>query len=388
MQWREKVPISAQQFGFMPGRSTTDAIFALRQLMEKYREGQKDLHCVFIDLEKAYDRVPRTEVWNCLRLKEVDEKYIRLIQDMYRDSRTKVRCAAGITEEFLVTVGLHQGSALSPFLFDIVIDCQTEQIQREAPWDMLFADDVALCGEMREEVEESLEVWRGAMEDRGMRVSRQKTEYLYMGKREMAEGVKMQGEKLNRVEEFKYLGSTVQSDGGAEREVEKRIQAGWGAWKKITGVMCDKRVPPKLKGRLYKTMVRPAMLYGMETVAVTKGQERKMEVAEMKMLRFSLGKTRMDRVRNEEIRRTVRVEEFRGKLRETRLRWLGHVVRREEGYVGKRIRKLVVGSRKQGRPKRRWEDCVKEDLKVVGKKEEDAIDRGEWRRCIRTGDPI
>ena len=80
---RGTVTMSDQQFGFMPGSSTTDAIFALRLLMEKCREGQRNLHSVFIDLEKAYDPVPRMEVWNCLREKEVDEKVIRLIQDTY-----------------------------------------------------------------------------------------------------------------------------------------------------------------------------------------------------------------------------------------------------------------------------------------------------------------
>ena len=93
---RGTVTMSDQQFGFMPGSSTTDAIFALRQLMENYREGQRNLHCVFIDLEKAYDRVPRMEVWNCLREKEVDEEVIRLTRDMYEGSRTRVRTVAGV----------------------------------------------------------------------------------------------------------------------------------------------------------------------------------------------------------------------------------------------------------------------------------------------------
>ena len=76
-------------------------------------------------------------------------------------------------------------------------------------------------------------------------------------------------------------------------------------------------MPPKLKGRLYKVMVRP----------VTKRQERKIEVAEIKMLQFSLGKTRMDKIWDEDIRKTMGVDKLGGKVRETRLRWLGHVVR-------------------------------------------------------------
>ena len=110
---RDMIEIGDEQFGFMPGRSTTDAIFALRQLMEKYREGQLNLHCVFIDLEKAYDRVPREEVWNCLRLKGVPESYVRRVQDMYEGSSTQVRCVDGLSDAFEVTVGVHQGSALS-----------------------------------------------------------------------------------------------------------------------------------------------------------------------------------------------------------------------------------------------------------------------------------
>ena len=67
----------------MPGKSTTDALFALRVLMEKYREDQKELHCVFVDLEKAYDKVPREEVWYCMRKSGLAEKYVRIVQDIH-----------------------------------------------------------------------------------------------------------------------------------------------------------------------------------------------------------------------------------------------------------------------------------------------------------------
>ena len=86
-------------------------------LLEKWTEGQKAVHCAFIDLEKAYDRVPREELWECLRLAETSECYIKIIQDMYDGATTTVRSAAGLTEEFKVGVGLHQDSALKPISF-------------------------------------------------------------------------------------------------------------------------------------------------------------------------------------------------------------------------------------------------------------------------------
>ncbi|KAK3565218.1 hypothetical protein QTP86_001024 [Hemibagrus guttatus] len=259
--------------------------------MEKYRDGQRELHCVFVDLEKAYDRVPREELWYCMRKSGVAEKYVRVVQDMYERSRTVVRCAVGQTEEFKVEVGLHQRSALSPFLFAIVMDQLSEEVRQESPWTMMFADDIVICSESREQVEENLERWRFALERRGMKVSRSKTEYMCVNEREGSGTVRLQGEEVKKVQEFKYLGSTVQSNGECGKEVKKRVQA--------------------------------------ETVSLRKRQESELEVAELKMLRFSLGVTRLDRIRNEYIRGTAHVGRLGDKVREARLRWFGHVQRRE-----------------------------------------------------------
>ena len=105
---RDRVKISKQQYGFMPGKGTTDAMFALRMLMEKYREDQRQLHCVFVDLKKAYDRVPREDLWYCMIRSGIVEKYVQLLQDMYEGSETVVRCAVETTESFKVKIGLHQ----------------------------------------------------------------------------------------------------------------------------------------------------------------------------------------------------------------------------------------------------------------------------------------
>ena len=141
---RYRVEISKQQYGFMPGKGTTDAMFALRMLMEKYRECQKELHCVFVDLEKAYDRVPREELWYCMRKSGIMELYVRLVQDMYKGSETVVRCAAETTESFKVKVALHQGSALNPFLFAMMMYRLTDEVRREPPRTMLLADDIVI----------------------------------------------------------------------------------------------------------------------------------------------------------------------------------------------------------------------------------------------------
>ena len=138
-----------------------------------------------------------------------------------------------------------------------------------------------------------------------------------------------------------------------------------------------------MKGKLYKSVVRPAMLYSAETWPITKAQERKMEVAEMRMLRWMSGVTRKDRIRNDYIRGTVKVGPIGKKIQESRLRWFGHVQRRGEDYVGNRVKNMEIeGLRKRGRPKMRWKDKVAEDLREKGWKREETLDRHLWKRRI------
>ncbi|KAK3568639.1 hypothetical protein QTP86_011431 [Hemibagrus guttatus] len=267
-------------------------------------------------------------------------------KDMYERSRTVVRCAVGQTEEFNVEVGLHQGSALSPFLFAIVMDQLSEEVRQESPWTMMFADDIVICSESREQVEENLERWRFALERRGIKVSRSKTEYMCVNEREGSGTVRLQGEEVKKVQEFKYLGSTVQSNGECGKEVKKRVKAGWNGWRKVSGVLCDQKISVRIKGKVYRTVVRAAMLYGLETVSLRKRQEAELEVAELKMLRFSLGVTRLDRIRNEYIRGTAHVGRLGDKVKEARLRWFGHVQRREIEQLLQQASELVPFSEK------------------------------------------
>ncbi|KAK3540545.1 hypothetical protein QTP70_034294 [Hemibagrus guttatus] len=113
------------------------------------RDAQTELQCVFVDLEKAYDRVPREELWYCMRKSGLAEKYVRVVQDMYERSGTVVKCAVSQTEGFKVEVGLLKGLAQSPFLFAMVLDQLSEEVRQESPWTMMFADDIVICIESR-----------------------------------------------------------------------------------------------------------------------------------------------------------------------------------------------------------------------------------------------
>ncbi|KAI5618019.1 hypothetical protein C0J50_22608, partial [Silurus asotus] len=128
--------------------------------------------------------------------------------------------------------------------------------------------------------------------------------------------------------------------------------------------ICDRRVSVRVKGKVYRTVVRPEMLYGLETVAFSKRQEEELEVAELKML------TTMDRIRNVFIRGTAHVGCFGDEVREVRLKWFGHVQRRDMGYISRRMLRMET----PGRPRRRLMDVVREDMQVVGVKEADVKD--------------
>ena len=160
------------------------------------------------------------------------------------------------------------------------------------------------------------------------------------------------------------------------------------SWRKVSEVLCDKKLSAKVKVKMYKSVVRPTMLYRMETMAVTERQVGKMEVAELKIMRWAMGVTRKDNIRNEYVRETAKISKLGDKLRNARLRWYGYVKRREKDYMGKRMMEMAVpGRRKRGRLRRRWMDLVREDMERVGAREGDEVDRVKWRILSRCGDP-
>nr|GEU46357.1 hypothetical protein [Tanacetum cinerariifolium] len=321
---RRETRVSENQFSFMPGRSTTEAIHLLRSLMEKYWERQRDLHMAFLDLEKAYDSVPRDLVWKTLIDKGTPRRYlshkgyVRGGEDLRTDHGKEHKVFPGRSRS-------SSGSAISSYLFTLILDELSRGTQENIPWCMIFADDIVLDDIVL--IAESAEGLNN-----GLRVSREKTEYL-------------------RCEFGRYLGSVIHRSGRIDEDVAHRIRAGWMKWRAASGVLCDRRIHLKLKGKFYKVAIRPAMLYSSECWPITKAQANRVEVAELRMLRWTCGRTFVDMIPNGVFRAVLEVDSIIDKMREERLRWFGHVNRRPQTAPVRRVEALVDGARRRGRPK-------------------------------------
>ncbi|KAL6546097.1 hypothetical protein OROGR_009971 [Orobanche gracilis] len=375
------------------GNAAVAKVLVLSATIAK-EERKPSANAYLVSGSKAYDKVPREVLWWALAKKGVSRKYIDIIKDMYEGASTSVCTNVGRTEEFPITIGVHQGSALSPFLFAIVMDELTRGIQNDVPWCMMFADDIVLIDETKVGVQQKLELWRDTLEARGFRLSRSKTEYMECrfsdnSDRE-AEMITFDGKVVHGSTFFRYLGSIIQKDGELDGDVAHRIKAGWLKWKSATGVLCDPDMPHRLKGKFYRTAIRPALLYGTECWDVKQCHVQKMNVAEMRMLRWMCGHTKKDRLRNEVIREKVRVASIEDKMMENRLRWFGHVRRRPVDAPVRRLENwrtinIVKG---RGRPKKIWIKLIENDMRFLGIGESMAMERQIWKERIRVVDEI
>ena len=172
--------VGDMQFGFMPGKGTTNALFILRRMQEEFRGREKKLYMCFVDLKKAFDRVPRKVMKWALRKKSLPEVLVKAVMSLYEGSRTKVRVGSSLSEEFGVRVGVHQGSVISPLIFAIVVDAVTEQA-RGLLNEILYADDLVLMSENLEELRERFQRWKGALESKGITVNIRKTKMMVSG---------------------------------------------------------------------------------------------------------------------------------------------------------------------------------------------------------------
>uniref|UniRef100_A0A8C6LDH0 Reverse transcriptase domain-containing protein n=1 Tax=Nothobranchius furzeri TaxID=105023 RepID=A0A8C6LDH0_NOTFU len=371
--------IEEEQCGFRPGRGTVDQLYTLARVMEGAWEFAQPIHMCFVDLEKAYDRVPRGTLWGTLQEYGVGGFLLRAIQSLYQRSVSLVRIAGSKSDLFPVRVGLRQGCPLSPVLFITFMDrisrhsrgVECVEFGGRRISSLLFADDVVLLASSSSDLQLLLGRFAAECEAAGMRISTSKSETMVLDRKRVACHLRVGGEVLPQVEEFKYLGVLFTSEGRRDREIDRRIGSASAVMRTLSRSVVGKReLSQKARLSIYRSIYVPILTYGHELWVMTERTRSRIQAAEMSFLRRVAGLSLRDRVRSSDIREGLGVEPLLLRIERSQLRWFGHLVRMPPGRLpGEVFRACPAGRRPPGRPRTRWRgyisNLVRERLGVL-----------------------
>ena len=295
---------------------------------------------------------------------------------------------------------------MSPWLFNMYMDGVAREVNARVNgqgaelvgedgerWELsqlLFADDTVLIADSEEKLCRLVSEFGKVCDRRKLRVNAGKSKVMRCSRNGNGGilNVTLNGEKLEEVDRFKYLGSVVDANGGVEVDVCNRVNEGCKMLGAMKGALKGRGVGMKVKKMLYEKMIVPTVLYGAETWGIRAAERQKLNVFEMKCLRSVAGVTRWDRLRNEEVRRRTGVSrELAAQVDRSVLRWYGHMVRMENERLTKEVWKARVSGRQmRGRPKFGWMDGVKRGLRDRGMSVEEAKecarDRSGWVEIV------
>jgi hypothetical protein len=365
------------------------------------------MHLCFLDLEKAFDKVPHDRLWDCLRRKNIPETLICAIQSFYKTCRNYVRTSNEKSEEFKTNKGVRQGDILSPYLFILLMDdvikaCKERTNKFLAGYwkmqpvyisELAFADDVALIAKSEKHLQSNLKTWKEELEKRGMTISSSKTKTMIVSREEKKHQITLGEQALEQVGKFKYLGATIDQKGGIKEELVTRRAAAGRLFQAINrGFLSKKEISRKTKMAVYRSTYVPVLTYGCESWAMTTTHKSQLQASEMRYLRKVVQVTRKDKVRNQTVRHGLEVQPLQNRVEQSQLRWFGHVCRMGiERPPKKAWEARKQGSRPPGRPRIQWEDNIRQALRDRGidwnQARKKTVDRIGWRSLWMTSTP-
>ena len=368
--------LSESQAGFRPGRATTDQIFTLRQIAEKYLEKDRSLYCCYIDFQKAFDSVWQRGLWKAVEFFGYPSKLIRLLQALYNQSQSAVRVNGELTEWFKTAIGVRHGCVISPQLFNILLEpvmlmalddarigacIQGEQINN-----LRFADDIVLIAETPEELQTLVNRVYESSSDYGLKINIAKTEVQVISKGKCELSITINNSRLKQVEDFVYLGGTIADNGSSTNDIKTRIRKAGAAFQRLNSIWTSKNINNHTKMQLYQTLILSILLYGAESWTMKKDDKNRLHVFEMTCLRRILGVTRLDKIRNTKIKESLNLDQdVLNRIVVKRLKYFGHINRMQNTrYPKKAMEGNVIGHRPRGRPPKRWLDCISQDCKT------------------------
>ncbi|MEE4247402.1 MAG: reverse transcriptase domain-containing protein [Kangiellaceae bacterium] len=382
----------AEQAAYHKGYSTIDHLHAVTQILEKTNEYRIPLHMAFVDYEKAFDSIQHRAVFNALKQHGVQEKYINVLKDTYRGGTAQIRTES-LSKKVSIMKGVRQGDTLSPVLFTAAVEeifkrVDVENginINGEKLSNLRFADDVILFAESEEGLEELLNSLNIEGKKDGMRINKKKTKTMCneAAKRKQMRGISVDGEQLEQVDQYKYLGRLLTPGNEMAKEINQRITSGWRRFGQYSTFLKDQKMPICLKKKIMDSVILPAMTYGAETWSLTKHQREKLAVAQRSMERSMLNITLKDRIRKEVIRSKTQLTDITEKAQQMKGQWAGHLARMDNSRWTVKTTEWTPrnGNRGRGRQKRRWRDEIEEKAGRMWTRA--AQDRRAWRQLWR-----
>ena len=256
---------------------------------------------------------------------------------------------------------------------------------------LAYADDVVVMTDNIQELQEVASAWVSTMKSNGMSINtaRGKTEFMRISRRQEEFDVYMEEERLHQASSYKYLGVVIDEGNKQETELNARIGKYTHNFMKRFPLLKERHIPREAKTTIYSTILKPILVYGAECWSLTSKTSSRLQAAEMKVLRTIRGVTRMDRLRNDQIRSDLSVKPLLKEIEEKKLRWYGHVKRMDEERLPKRyLEWKLQGKRPVGRPRKRWIDGISEALERRGVELSDVEearmyeDRENWRHIM------
>lgn len=394
--------IGEYQCGFRKNRSVTDQLFTLRQLQEKTKRKGITLHMLFIDYKQAYDSVRRKKLFATMENLELPKGITDLVKMTLEETWSEVKVEGENTPKFKITIGLRQGDPLSTTLFNIALEGvmrnsktkRNNNILKDSYQVMAYADDLIIISRTKEELKNVFQNIEKEARTYGLEVNEGKTKYLVTTTKNALSDFKLNnqnGKQYNfeQVNSYVYLGAEINSENNPYSEIERRITLGMKSAGSLNKVIRNKHISRKVKIRIYKTIIRPTTLYGCEVWTLNQQYANKLLIWERKILRRIFGGIKEGeewrRRTNEEVYELYKEPPITNIIKQSRLRWLGHLGRMTEERIPRRVfRETAEGRNRRGRPQREWFQDVKEDLKALKVKnwEELAIRRTEWKKII------
>lgn len=391
--------VAEEQAGFRPGRGTVDQLFTIRQIAEKYIEHNQPCYFNFIDFKQAFDSIWQEGLWQSLRAHGIPEKMIRLIKSIYDKAMAAVRHDCKLSEWFRTTVGVRQGCTLSPDLFNLVLEVIMRMaVDSEAAGlrlcgrrvsNLRFADDINLMAESPEELQAVTDQVNQQSVRLGLIINIDKTKVMAVGDDHRQLHIQINGKDLEQVKEFVYLGGVVSDDGRCIADIKRRIGLTYAAFNKIGNIWNCRSLSLEIKRKVFESLIAPILLYGSECWTMRKEDERRISVAEMSWLRKIRGVSRLQHIRNEDIRSQLGVRETMvERVKTRRLQWFGHVSRmNSERLPYLALHTQLEGNRSRGRQRTRWRDNVRKDIEEKGLEFRKALslvkDREKWMEFVR-----